>query len=70
MGRKKIGRKKTVRKNKQTEKVYCSLEELKEDLLPNLHKEELKEKRLNKPELYGTSLATEILEKIKQQMHH
>jgi hypothetical protein len=55
-------------KNKQRKKVYRSVEEFEEEFFPTAHEKKLAEKRSKEPSTFGTGLATELLESIRQQL--
>ena len=52
---------------KQTEKVYRSIAEFKEQFFPNFHAKELAHEKSQDPKNFGTGLVQELLEGIRQE---
>ena len=53
---------------KQTEKVYRSVAEFKENFFPNSHEKELAHEKIQDPKSFGTGLVQEFLESVKQEL--
>lgn len=54
---------------KQTEKVYRSIAEFKENFLPNSHEKEVAHAKSQDPKSFGTGLVQELLEGVKRGFH-
>jgi hypothetical protein len=48
------------------QKIYSSLEEFKKELLPKHYKRKIEQRRDEEPGVFGTGLATDILEDIRR----
>ena len=53
---------------KTTRKVFHSIVEFKEHFLPNSHEKELMREKSQDPENFGTGLAQEFLEGVRQEL--
>ena len=56
------------RKNKQRKKAYHSMIEFEKEFFPISYEQKLAEKRSKDPGTFGTGLAMELLENIRQQL--
>jgi len=55
-------------KNKQRNEVYRTVEEFEKEFIPNFHEKKLAEERSKEPSIFGTGLATELLECIRDEL--
>jgi len=53
---------------KQPEKVYRSIEEVREHFFPNFYEKEEELEKHQNPETFGTGLAQELLEGIRREL--
>jgi len=56
------------KKTKERKKVYRTVDEFEKEFFPTFHEKKLVEKRSKEPSTFGTGLATELLESIRQQL--
>jgi hypothetical protein len=59
---------KSQKARKKEANVYHSIQEFEKRLLPKYHQEKLAEKKRKEPRIYGTGHATELLERIRDQV--
>jgi len=56
------------KRNKERTRIYRSMMEIEREFFPILYKERLEEKKSKEPGAFGSQLATELLESIRQQL--
>jgi hypothetical protein len=56
------------KKNKQGKRVYRSMMEFEKEFFPTSYKQKLEEQKNKDPSTYGTGLAMELLENIRERL--